>query len=220
MTRLELIMSDAHRPLGPDDVEALLRRLERPKAPADMLSKVRARLAATEGTTEGAAPDGAAPTVVEPPVVEAASPSAPIASGPAPVVDLEERRAARWRRFAVEGLALAAAAAALVIAVQVGERVPQGGNPAAEAAGIGAEDTSVVDVRLHARGLDPAVIRRLGAEAGLTLEAGLEGVAVSGGANDVRRFLVSLRVEAARAGVEVNGFIPDAGRLRITVVTE
>ena len=40
------------------------------------------------------------------------------------------------------------ALAALIVAVQVGEQIPQGGNPAAEAAGIGGEDTTVVDARL------------------------------------------------------------------------
>ncbi len=187
-------MSDARRPLGPDDVEALLKRVERPKAPEDMLAKVRARIA-EQGAREGEV---------------------------APVISLAGKRP--WTRFWVEGLTVAAAVAALVVAVQLGEQIPQGGNPAAEAAGIGGEDTTVVDARLVARGLDAALVQQLAESAGLSVSEGagdsaLESATFEGGAHDVRRFLVSLRVQAARAGVEVNGFVPEAGRLRITVQT-
>lgn len=193
-------MTDARRPLGPDDVEALLKRAERPVAPDDMLAKVRARLAA-----ESAASRAEELPSAPPPLGGEASD----AVTPRP-----------WLKWSVEGLLAAAAVAALVVAVQVGESIPRGGSPAAEAAGIGAEDTTVVDVRLVARGLDEGVVRRLASEAGLSHEQGAQGVAFEGGAHDVRRFLVSLRVHAARVGVEVNGFVPEAGRLRITVATD
>lgn len=204
MNRLELIMTDAHRPLGPDDVEALLKRAERPTAPDDMLAKVRARLAAERAPS---------------PELPSSTPELPSPSSTWPEGD--DTRAPRpWLKWGVEGLLAAAAVAALVVAVQLGESIPRGGSPAAEAAGIGAEDSTVVDVRLVARGLDEGVVRRLASDAGLSGEEGAEGISFEGGAHDVRRFLVSLRVHAARVGVEVSGFVPEAGRLRITVVTE
>lgn len=199
-------MTDPRRPLGPDDVEALLRRAPRPEPPSDMVAKVRARLAAERATLE------APPAVSE-------TPGAPLAMT-APVASLEERAPSPGRRWAVEGLVVAAAAAALVVAVGLGRGLPRGANPVAEAAGIAGDSAPVVDVHLRASVLDEDRVRRMAEEAGLSLGE-REGRAVyEGGPTDVRRFLVQLRVEAARAGGEVRGFVPDAGRLRVTVTTE
>lgn len=210
-------MSDARRPLGPDDVEALLKRLERPVAPDDMLAKVRARLAA-----ERVAAAAEEPSVPSPPTDDVVAPAlfAPLASGgPAPDVD-DAAKARPWLRWGVEGLAVACAVVALVVAVQVGEQVPRAGSPAAEAAGIGGNDSAVVDARLVAKGLDAVVVLRLARDAGLKVTEGPEGVVFEGGAHDVRRFLVSLRVEAAREGVDVQGFVPEAGQLRLSVLVD
>ena len=74
MTRLELIMNDARRPLGPDDVEALLKGVARPEAPGDMVAKVRARLAAERA---GAAGEPIAPEPWTLPVASSPSSEAP-----------------------------------------------------------------------------------------------------------------------------------------------
>lgn len=218
MSHLELIMSDARRPLGPDDVEALLKRVERPVAPDDMLAKVRARLAAER--VAAAAEEPSVDLVPSPPTDDVVAPAlfAPVACGP--VNALEAAKGRPWLRWGVEGLAVACAVLALVVAVQVGEQLPHAGGPSAEAAGIGGSDSAVVDARLVAKGLDAALVLRLARDAGLKVTEGPEGAVFEGGAHDVRRFLVSLRVEAARKGVDVQGFVPEAGKLRLSVLVK
>lgn len=248
MTRLELIMTDARPPLGPDDVEALLRRAPRPTPPDDMVAKVRARLAAekaaasappaeTPSATSAARPseESADENPVERPVLdpvpgptigpgtpsEAREASGAVSPASLSVIVTEAPSGAptpsRTRRFAVEGFAVLAAAAALAIGIFVGRELPREGNPAAEAAGIAAQAGPVVDVHLRAPALEEALIRRLALEAGLLVNEADGSVRYEGGAHEVRRFLVQLRVEAARSGGEVRGFVPDAGRLRVTV---
>jgi hypothetical protein len=209
-------MSDAQRPLEPDDVRALLRRLERPRGPDDMVAKVRARLAAerqagalpSEASREPASGAEVSPEAPAPWLSPslAASPEGP----PAPP------RSA-WR-FVVEGGVLAAAAAALVVGLWLGDQLPKGGSAAAEAAGISGA-AAIPEVELAAAVLDAKTVHQLAEDAGLVPQEGPSGVAYEGDFRAVQRFLVNLRVEAARRGGEVQGFVPDAARLKLTVQT-
>jgi len=204
VTHLELIvMTDPKPPavpdeLSPEQVRSLLRAAPRPEPPnaEDMVSAVRARLAAEE-----------------------ASASAPTADAPAPPISLDAERQTRrgWKAWVPELAVVAAAAAAIVVAVTLADDMQPGGQTGTQAAGVsGVSDAVVVEL---SAGVTAEAVREAAAANGMReLPANADGqVVIEGDFRQAKRFLVALRVAAARTGGEVRGFIPDAAHLRFVV---
>jgi hypothetical protein len=199
-------MNDDKNPLTEDQVSQLLKKAARPQAPTDMLAKVRARLV-EEKAQQLAGGDASAPLddVPHPATIEATS--APAARS-------------FWRAWAVEGAVVAAAAVAVVIGLSVGDTLPVSRSQGAQAAGVAGEaDAQDVEVRVS---LAAADVRKLAAEHGLQVVGDATGatVVVEAERAVAQRFLVQLRVAASRAGGEVKGFVPDAKKLRLTILTQ
>lgn len=173
-----------------------LRRTERPEPPADMLAKVRARLA-DERRQERA--------------------EAALEPAGADVVSLEPRP--RRARFLVEAAVGLAAVLAVVIGVTLGGEAREASSGAAQAAGIGGS-SPVATAELVAPGLEDARVAALAKQVGMRALPAAGGEALfEGDRQAAARFAVALRVELARQGAELQGFLPDVEPVRVSVKT-
>ena len=166
---------------------SMLRALPRPEAPADMVGKVRDKLAAERRK--------ASEPVADEPLAKVVRPA--------------------WKRWAgVEAAIGFAAAASIAIFIAVAG-VPGGGNNAGDtgAAGIGA-DTQAVSATLVVPGMATDVVAKLATDAGMKSVA---PNVYEGDRRAAARFMLALKTAAAEKGVEVSGFLPDAEALRIEV---
>lgn len=192
-------MSDSKPPLSEEQVSALLKQSQAPAAPeaSDTLAAVRARIAAGEAAAQA-------------PMDDAAPPPAPVS------LAAEREKRGRWKAWSAEVAVVAAAAVAVVIGVTVAGDMKTSG-AGTQAAGVSGEaDAKLVELKAP---VDAATVRELAAAAGLLeMPASDEGaVVVEGDFRQAKRFLVALRVAAAKQGGEVHGFVPDAARLRFLV---
>ncbi len=179
---------------------SLLQTLPRPEPPADVVGKVRDRLAAERRSALEASGAADAP--------------------PARFDDGLARRARRgWRRFggieAAMGLsALAAVAVLIAVAGHEASSVPAG--PAAgtiEVAGTSGGERAVT-ATLVVPGVPHSLVAALAAKAGMET---VDGNVYEGDRRAAARFLIELKTAAAERGVEVSGFVPDATRVRLEI---
>lgn len=172
-----------------DKTLRLVRGMPRPDEPTDMVAKVRARLA-----------DEKRPSLAE--VVPFDAAKRDVAGKPR-----------RRLPFLEAGLGLALAAS---IAVVVGTNTSRRGDrDETHAAGLAGERTAS-RTSLLAPGLPPDVVARLAIQSGMEPVAGASLV-FEGDRDAAARFSVELRVEMAKRGGELSGFVPDADRVVVDV---
>lgn len=171
-----------------------LRDLPRPEAPADLVLRVRERLAAERAATAG----GGAPAL-------------PRAANDDAAPGMATTSTPWWSPLRIVTGLVAAAAAVAVISVAVPDTAGGPGNV------LGAsvvEDT--VGVRWQAPGLGSDVVAAAATAAGLQQE----GDSFVGDRHSAARFLVELKTRAAAAGRDVTGTVPEqADLVRVTVAT-
>lgn len=178
----------------------LLQDLPRPEGPADIVGRVRDRLADERRAAERRA--------------QASGGSATVASldHVAPVVPL----GSSWRRWGGIEAAIwlaAAASIAVFIAVVGGDGEATGAAQDTHAAGL-AGDAKAVATTLVAPGFPRYAVRELAAKAGMDT---VVGDTYEGDRRAAARFVLALKELAVTRGVEISGFVPDAERVRIEV---
>jgi anti-sigma factor RsiW len=174
---------------------AALRQLPRPEAPADLVQRVRDRLAAERvaGASGGA-----------PALPRAANDNDTDTVGLGVVTPW-------WSPLRIVTGLVAAAAAVAVITVALPDSA---GGPAAVLGASVVEDT--VAVRWQAAGVGGDVVTAAALAAGMRVE----GDAFVGDRQRAARFLVELKTRAAAAGHDVTGTVPEqADTVRITVTS-
>lgn len=216
MTKLALIRSEPAmteieeaRELLSDHVEGLLdeattKRVDALLASSAELRAERARIAKTMSALR------ALPRVDEP-VDMVAKVRARLAAEKA--ASLAPPPPARRRfPFLEAGLGLALAAAVVVV---VGTTQRDAGPHATHAAGVAGE-AAASQTTIHAPAVPPDVVGRLAIAAGMEPVPG-RASAFAGDREAAARFVVELRVEAARRGGDVSGFLPEADRVVVDV---
>ena len=202
-----------------------LRALPRPELPVDFAARVRARIAA-EAATE--VPTSSSPSTLLPPsssssAVALASTALSPANDVLPLhraLNDEVELARPKKRFGVEFFAAVGSIAAVLALVAVGVPVFNGrAFVRGDADGIvtaGLASAGTVDVLWRAPGLQKALIFKVAAEAGVTLDA--QGRFV-GDRHAVARFFVALKATGAAHDVDVKGTVPEQAD-RVAVVVE
>jgi len=171
---------------------SLLRELPRPEVSSQLVSQVRARLAAGD-TGVGGVVDNVIPFAPR-------QPAGPVAAR------------SGWSMRVVAGFAAVAAVIAVVM-VGVPGGTGTGGNADMLGAGLADEAVAVV---WQAPGIDRAVITAAAAAAGM----GTDGDAFVGDQRAAARFFVALKTSAAGIGSDVSGALPEhAERVVVTVAT-
>jgi anti-sigma factor RsiW len=188
-----LLASDAalateHRRLK--ETLSLLKTLPPPDAPADMVGKVRDRLAAERRASLDA---------------------------PQRVDNVVRPARRRWGGLeAGIGLAAAAGIAVFIAVAGPAKDAAKTGEASADgtaAAGI-AGDEPAVAVTITAADLAPAIVDEAARKAGMVEVS--DGV-YQGERREAARFLLALKTAAAERGLEISGFVPDAARVRVEV---
>jgi anti-sigma factor RsiW len=165
----------------------LLGGLPAPEGPADLVGRVRDRLAAERRAQGG-------------------MPAAPAAE----VLPMVTRR---WGGFEV-ALGLAAAAGIVVVLGVFGPQVGKSEGPSGTAAAGFAGDGEVVSATIVAPGFPRWLVVEHASRAGMDT---VVGDTYEGDRRAAARFVFSLKETAAKRGVEISGFLPDAERLRVEV---